>query len=225
MTLSALPCLAVNLLVFHNPASPPEFSHFFVQKGMWGIYLLIALAAFIKYVIPPLPGDLGLLVGIFYLGIKHGSWPVAILAVMIGGTLGAYLAYLGGGQFGSYFKNSRKLSAVVDRAKTIVSRWGVWALVANRFIPYIRIFLFPAAGMMRMRRRDVAISGLVGNFLFACVMVALGYSSGRKYHKLVALYSLYQGWVIFLAVLAFVILVTWFAGSRTLKPRLKSHKH
>jgi len=106
-----------------------------LDQGLFYVYPALAAAAFVKYVLPVLPGDAALLMGVFYVGLKGGSWGAGILLITLGGFCGALLAYLWGSRFGNLLHRGRRSSQVTCRVEGVLHRWGGWALLANRFVP------------------------------------------------------------------------------------------
>ena len=167
----------------------------FLDQGLWVVYLVLALAAFLKYTAPIVPGDTVLLAGIFLVGARNGSWLLAGVCVASGGTAGAWIAYLWGGRFGRLLLRGRRLRRAILKVESLLGRWGYWPLVLNRFIPYVRPAIFPAAGLLRMRGGPVALSALASNVLFGAFVVALGYSAGKRYARFLSLFRIYQVWL------------------------------
>ena len=176
-----------------NPVSNPDS---FAGGALWALYATLFAAAFAKYVLPFLPGDLVTLVALFAIGMRHGSWTVGAGAITAGGTLGAIVAFAWGAKAGGYFTSrSQKLRAVQARVERALQKWGFWPLLLNRFVPYVRPLLFPTAGALKMRPLPVAASALVGNLLFSLFLVGLAYTAGHRFSHLRDLYQLYQFWI------------------------------
>jgi membrane protein DedA with SNARE-associated domain len=165
------------------------------NETLWILYGVLALAAFVKYTIPILPGDLVLLVCVFFVGAKGGSGWISVGAITAGGTTGALLAFWWGRHFGNRFMRRPRFRRLTGRVETLLGRWGYWPLLLNRFVPYVRPALFPAAGMLRMKALPTQACALLGNALFGLFVVVLGHSAGRQWGQLVSLYHLYQLWL------------------------------
>lgn len=185
------------------------------HEALWILYAVITLAAFVKYVIPILPGDMVLLICVFLVGARGGSGWGSAGAIMTGGTAGALLAFSWGRRFGDRFMHRPRFMRLTGRVEAILGRWGYWPLLLNRFVPYVRPALFPAAGMLRMLPLPVALSALAGNALFGGFLVLLAHGAGRQWGTLSSAYHLYQAWLgllvfAFLSFLAFfLILGAW----------------
>lgn len=179
---------------------------------MWA-YLVMAFAACIKYLVPLVPGDAALLGSVFFVGVHHGSWLLAITLITAGGTVGALCAYLWGRRFGGLLLKNKKMAGVAEKVQALLGRWGVWPLVLNRFVPYVRTLFFPMAGLLRLPSWPVLLAAVAGNFLFAAFLAALGYSAGRGYGEIATLYHFYQVWLgaaVVVMLLGLFAYVLWF---------------
>jgi len=183
-----------------GPALP--FQETLLESGLLGVYALLALASFLKYTAPFLPGDAALLLGVFWVGAHDGSWGMAAASMVVGGTLGAMAAYAWGRRFGALLSKPHRLGAGVARVRRLLGRWGVWAIAANRFIPGARTLFLPVAGVLHMPAGPVALASTVSNVLFAGLLVGLGYTAGRRYEHVASLFYLVQGWVCVAAITA-----------------------
>ena len=172
----------------------------------------------IKYVLPFLPGDTLMLVALFWIGMKAGSWPIAIMAITAGGFLGAAIAFDWGIRAGKAGKKRiRGVGSVAVSVQPMLRRWGWWPLLFNRFVPYVRPFLFPAAGMLGMKRKTVYLCALGGNIMFGIGLAAIGYSAGRRYARLNSLYHAYQYWLAMLFLGMLVVFLCYFFFVRKTK--------
>lgn len=185
------------------------------QDSLWPIYAAILLAAFVKYLLPFLPGDMVLLVSTFWVGMRGGSWSISIAAVTLGGFAGACLAFLGGGRFGERILRGKHLGPLTAKVVAALNRWGFWPLLFNRFLPYVRPVLYPAAGMIGMPAWPVVLSAFFSNLFFGIFLVAVAHTAGRQFSRLQGLYELYQFWLGLLAIAFLATLAWWlFRGSK-----------
>ena len=164
-------------------------------QGLWPVYLSLLLFACLKYLVPIVPGDLALVAGLFWIGAKDGSWLAGIILITLGGTIGSLGAFAWGRAFGSVLLKRPRLRALVVRVEAMLGRWGAWPLLLNRFLPYVRVLLYPAAGMLRMRAGRVAAASAAGNLLFGIFLTAIAYTAGQRMDRLTSLYHLYQFWL------------------------------
>ncbi len=180
-----------------------------VQTGPFAPVVLL-VASFVEYVFPPFPGDTIVLLGAWY--AVHGalSWPTAFLAVTAGAVCGAVVdweigrvlhARIGPG-------SGRLLDAErLARFEASYRRWGAWLLVANRFLPGIRAFLFIAAGAAGIPLGRVVLLGALSAALWNVLLLAAGALVVRNLPELFALVAQYTHvtWIV-IAIVAGVLL-------------------
>jgi len=67
----------------------------------------------------------------------------------------------------------------VDKAHGYFERYGPKTIVIARFIPIVRTFANPVAGISRMSARSFAVFNLVGGLLWVVSVTMLGYILGK----------------------------------------------
>lgn len=174
-----------------------------LPQGLGFLYGALLLFAFLKYAVPVFPGDILQLACVFLVGARDGSGWLSAAAIAAGGTLGAWFAFWWGGRFGARFLRRPRFARPMRRVERLLGRWGYWPLLLNRFVPYVRPILFPAAGLFHMRPLPVAAAALGGNLLFGAFMVLLAHQAGRRWGDLSSMFHYYQLWL-GLLVLAFM---------------------
>lgn len=128
-----------------------------------------------------LPGD-SLLFAAGVVLAQHGAdrhaWAlsvVALLTAIIGNQLGYYFGRQTGIRFiarrGGKVLNQENL----DRAKEFLDRKGFFAIVAARWIPWIRTLAPPIAGAAGMNSRRFLLATTAGAILWVPPLVLLGY--------------------------------------------------
>ncbi|HVR73330.1 MAG TPA: VTT domain-containing protein [Planctomycetota bacterium] len=154
-------------------------------------YLLLGLAAFIEYIVPPFPGDAIALFGAFCVG-RHGwSAPLFVAAVSAGSCVGLTADYF----FGLWVASRdlawrekhprwRRFGRSIDRFDAAYRRWGPWLIAFNRFLPGLRAVFFVAAGMARMSYGKVLALGLLSAVAWNSLLLAAGLSLGKNWDSL-----------------------------------------
>lgn len=164
-----------------------DATHLISTYGLVGIVLIVfaetgLLLGFF------LPGDsLLFLAGFAAAGNLGGlSQPVAVvcLAVTAAAVLGAQTGHWIGWKAGPAIFNrpdSRLFKrANVERAEQAFARFGpAKAVVLARFIPVVRTFMNPVAGVLEMRPREFLVWNLVGGVLWGTGLTLLGYFLGN----------------------------------------------
>jgi membrane-associated protein len=135
-----------------------------------------------------LPGDTLLFAGGFAAagGIPHvhPHLGLLILAAAIGALAGAQTGFWIGRRAGPalFDRPNSKLfkRAYVDKAEIYFRRFGPGkAVVLARFVPIVRTFLNPLAGMLEMPARDFALWQVVGGLGWTVGVTLLGYFLGQ----------------------------------------------
>lgn len=198
---------------------------FFNHHGQDSFYLLalvITLASFLKYVVPPLPGDLTVLVISFILAVKHASLFPIIVGITAGGMAGAVVAYWFGLKHGDFLMKNRYFQSYNDRAEEPF-RKGAWFILSfNRFMPGVRPFIFPLAGIYKVKLELVLFSAVFSNFIFGVFIFSIASLAGKHFEDIKILYGLLGFWLEFtiLALVAGGVLL--FCKDRIMKFRRKA---
>ena len=167
--------------------------------------VVLLVASFVEYVFPPFPGDTIVLLGAWYAVQGVISWPAAFVAVTAGAVLGAAADwYIGRAIQARVEHGSGRLldHARLARFEASYRRWGDWLLLANRFLPGIRAFLFIAAGASGIPLRRVLLLGAISAALWNVMLLAVGALLVTNLPELVALLARYNraAWVVLAAV-------------------------
>jgi membrane-associated protein len=164
--------------------------HFLVDiKGLiqWGGMFLVCGIVFVEtglFVGFFLPGD-SLLVtaGIFAAaGHLHLGWLLSL--VWICAFAGDQLGYWIGRRAGpALFKRDDSVlfkKKHLERAREFYARYGGKTVILARFVPIIRTFASPVAGIARMDYRRFVTYDIFGGFLWVWGMILLGYFLGSS---------------------------------------------
>jgi membrane-associated protein len=128
-----------------------------------------------------LPGDsLLFAAGVLLAGHGHeaGAWALGGVATVVAVT-GNQVGYLVGRYTGTRMlarKDGRVLNrANLARATAFFERWGFWAIVVARWIPWIRTLAPMIAGAARMDNRRFITANAVGAMCWVPTLLLLGY--------------------------------------------------
>lgn len=140
---------------------------------------ILFLGSLAEYVFPPFPGDTLVVLGAWYAVNDMISWPVAFLAVTAGALAGAWLDYRVGAALGRGLEHGaeRRGPLTLERLHRVEEgyrRWGPWFLVANRFLPGIRAFLFVGAGAAGLPLGRVLLYGGISAAIWNGLLLLLG---------------------------------------------------
>lgn len=128
-----------------------------------------------------LPGDSLLLsagVVLAAQGRDVDAWMLALVATGLA-VAGNHVGYLIGRRTGLRML-ARKDGRVLNRrnlyrANRLLQRWGFWAVVVARWIPWVRTLAPLVAGAARMHRRAFALSTILGAAIWVPTLILLGY--------------------------------------------------
>jgi membrane-associated protein len=162
---------------------------------------ILFLASFVEHVFPPFPGDVLVVVGAWYVVHGHIPWPLALLAVTAGAVAGSL-----GRRLDARAARKGVLSAErLARFEAGYRRWGVLLLLANRFFPGVRAFIFVAAGACGIPLRTALFFGGLSAVVWAGLLLGAGALLARNADELVLLFDRYTeiAWIVLaLAALA-----------------------
>jgi len=105
--------------------------------------------------------------------------PGVFLAAVAGAQTGWWIGYRAGPALvrrpdSRFFKQE-----YVKRAEEFFEKRGLWAVVLARFVPIVRTFLNPMAGIARMPARTFFVANLLGALLWSVGVTLAGYVLGK----------------------------------------------
>ena len=146
------------------------------------VALLVFAAAAIEYVFPPFWGDTIMLTGCFLVGVDRADAAPVFAAAVLGSIVGALSAYGIGRRFGGaslrFLSRSRRARRLHQRAEAWQAAHGARILAFNRFLPGVRAFSLPLAGIARMPLRTVVVWSTVSNVAYCALLLGLGLAVG-----------------------------------------------
>ncbi len=161
------------------------------------VYLTLAMAALVEYVVPPFPGDTVALAGVF-LAATAGWSPLCVhLALTAGSIVGGLMAWFFGRWLAAHqqqwprFLQGPRTEEALAEVRRRFERHGPAYLVLNRFLPALRAFFFVGAGLSGTSALAVAIWGGVSAALWNGLLLAAGYLVGENWERLQGVYRLY----------------------------------
>jgi membrane-associated protein len=111
--------------------------------------------------------------------------PALLIGAPICAIAGAQLGHLLGARYGRrlFARPDSRLfkAAYVERAEHYLTRYGpAKAVVLARFIPVVRTFLNPVAGILHMPARQFLLWNIVGGVIWTDGVLLAGYLPARK---------------------------------------------
>jgi membrane protein DedA with SNARE-associated domain len=187
-----------------------EFLHTLEHGPQYWAYALVAAAAAVEYVFPPIPGDTVALFAVALAVRAQLHWVFVYLSM----TLGALLGGLGAWGFGLWLANNEDswpsflktpgATRALDAVRRGYEQHGGMYLVVNRFLPALRAFFFVGAGLSRMSAGPVIVFGGISAALWNALLMGLGYAVGNNWDVLRDLAERYAAATLILIVLAVI---------------------
>jgi len=158
---------------------------FVASHGMW-VYAILFAVIFVEtgvVVMPFLPGDSLLFLvgglaatGALDIGMALGvMFAAAVLGNQTNYTIGRWI-----GPRVFHWENSRWFNKEgFDKAHAFYEKYGGVALIAGRFMPFVRTFAPFVAGVTQMTRRRFTIYDVTGAALWIASVTLLGYGIGN----------------------------------------------
>ena len=138
------------------------------------VYAILALVIGVESIGVPLPGEVALVTaGLMAAGHVVSPWGVAagaIVGAVVGDSVGYFVGRRGGRPLLERLgrRYPRHLGAEqLARAERAMTRWGVWAVFAGRFVALLRMFAGPLAGALRMRYPAFLLANVSGGVVWA----------------------------------------------------------
>ena len=186
---------------------------------------ILFLGSLIEYVFPPFPGDTLVVLGAWYAVNGKISWPVAFVAVTAGAVVGAWIDYRIGVALGAALERGamRRGPITLEHVRRVeagYARFGAWFLLANRFLPGIRAFLFVGAGAARLPVGKVLLWGGISAAAWNALLLLVGAFLASNLSEFVGWLERYTAfaWVV-MAVIAVFLLARFAIAARRRKKR------
>ena len=184
-----------------------------------GIYTVLFVVAWGENVVPPIPGDIVVVVaGSFAALGLIGLVPTFAIATA-GSVLGFLSVYAVGRRLGEAVHDPARMRWIprgpVRAVEAWLSRWGMGVVAANRFLSGGRAVIGLLAGSSGLKGVPVALWATVSALAWNVVLVGGGYALGSRWERIVAVLRSY-GQVVtgLLVVTALVVALRWWRISR-----------
>jgi membrane-associated protein len=106
---------------------------------------------------------------------------VLIFIVFLAAFIGDQVGYVLGRKIGRpYFqrRNSKRMQNMLARSERFYEKYGWWSVVIARYIPWVRTFVPPIAGIVKMNYYKFLSANALGAFLWGVVITLAGFYSG-----------------------------------------------
>ena len=106
---------------------------------------------------------------------------VLISTVFLAAFIGDQVGYVLGRKIGRpYFqrRNSKRMQKMLTKSERFYEKYGWWSVVIARYIPWVRTFVPPIAGTVKMNYYKFLSANALGAFLWGVVITLAGFYSG-----------------------------------------------
>ncbi|MBT8470104.1 MAG: DedA family protein [Deltaproteobacteria bacterium] len=167
-----------------------EFLRTLEHGPAYWAYVLVAAAAAVEYVFPPIPGDTVALFAVALAIRAQLHWAFVYLAMTAGALLGGFAAWAFGVWLANHedawpaFLKTPGAMRALDAVRRGYARHGAMYLAANRFLPALRAFFFVGAGLSRMNAAPVLLYGGISAAVWNALLMGAGYAIGNNWDVL-----------------------------------------
>jgi membrane protein DedA with SNARE-associated domain len=197
-----------------------------ISRNIEYLVIIVTCYCFLEVVFPPLPGDTLLILS----GSLSGYAGINPLWVIVGAYLGTFTAsaflYGFGLRMEHKILHSPRFSALLDtktfvKLEKILNRYGIWFILASRFIPVVRSGIILAAGIVNLDKRQSLLALSASILASTSLFVLGGRFLGKRWEPMVAY------WHERLKLLLLLLLVVVIIGLLAVKINnyLKKHKN
>ena len=177
--------ISVNFLT-----SIPDYISLAVEKNSLIAYLTICLAMFLENIIPPIPSEIIMPLGGFFVYQQKLNFYILVFWGLLGTILGSLPWYYLGRlvnekRLSNFLEKKGKYLGVSSNDLTKSKRWfekyGVPLVFWGRLVPGIRTLISVPAGIELMPLRKFLIWTTFGSFIWVLLLTYAGYLFGENY--------------------------------------------
>jgi len=180
----------LSLLFLNLITSIPDLITKTVETNPYIAYLVISFAMFLENLIPPIPSEIIMPLGGFFVYKGDLNFYILIISGLIGTVVGALPWY-----FLGKLLNEKKLSNLIDKKGKFVGislkdldksrlwfdKYGVLLVFWGRLIPGIRTLISVPAGIELMPINKFLIWTSLGSLIWVIFLTSTGYLFGENY--------------------------------------------
>ena len=180
----------MNLIFVDFLTSIPDYISLAVEKNSTIAYLTICLAMFLENIIPPIPSEIIMPLGGFFVSQQKLNFYILVFWGLFGTILGSLPWYYLG-----RLVNEKRLSNFLDKrgkylgissndltkSKKWFDNYGVSLVFWGRLVPGIRTLISVPAGIELMPLRKFLIWTTLGSLIWVVLLTYAGYLFGENY--------------------------------------------
>ncbi len=203
-------------------SSLPELLSKFIENNPFNGYLAIIFAMFLENIIPPIPSELIMPLGGYYVSTGELNFNL----VVISGTIGSVIGGLPWYGLGRMFNEEKIEKLISDKGKWLgissnelrksrnwFDKYGVKLIFWGRLIPGVRTLISVPAGIELMPLRIFLIWTTLGSLLWVTFLTSAGFFMGENFRKIQDFVGYFSG---IIKPILFVLII-YFLSSRILK--------
>lgn len=188
------------------------------------IYAVLLAIAYGENVVPPIPGDVAVVVGGYLVGLGAIAFAPAVGVATLGGALGFMTMYAAGVWLGDAVEDPRRIrwipKGAVRAAKGWLRRWGYGVVAANRFLSGARSVIALLVGASELRAWPTALFATLSAAVWTGLLTYAGYAVGANWDVILGWLRTYGQAVTAVVVLVAVVLVgRWWWRRRFARTR------
>ena len=207
----------LDILFLNIITSIPEIISDSVKNNPNVAYLVICFAMFLENIIPPIPSEIIMPLGGFFVYQGNLNFYILVIFGLIGTVLGALPWYYLG-----KFLNEKKLANFVEskgkflgitskdlnKSKLWFDKYGVSLVFWGRLIPGIRTLISVPAGIELMPLKKFLLWTTLGSLIWVVLLSLSGYIFGENYRNIEIYIDNFKGFIkpLFIIILIFLIL-------------------
>ena len=180
----------MEILFLNIITSIPEIISESVKENVNLAYFVICFAMFLENIIPPIPSEIIMPLGGYFVYQGNLNFYILVIFGLIGTVLGGLPWYYLG-----RFLNEKKLASFVDskgkfigissrdlnKSKLWFDKYGVSLVFWGRLIPGIRTLISVPAGIELMPLKKFLVWTSLGSLIWVVLLTFLGYVLGENY--------------------------------------------
>ena len=180
----------MSLILGNFLTSIPDYISLAVEKNSLIAYLTICLAMFLENIIPPIPSEIIMPLGGFFVYQQKLNFYILVFWGLLGTILGSLPWYYLG-----RLVNEKRLSNFLEKkgkylgissndlikSKKWFERYGVSLVFWGRLVPGIRTLISVPAGIELMPLQKFLIWTAFGSFIWVVLLTYTGYLFGENY--------------------------------------------
>ena len=180
----------MSLIFINLLTSIPEYISKAVETNSTVAYLTICFAMFLENIIPPIPSEIIMPLGGFFVYQQKLNFFILIFSGVLGTILGSlpwyYLGRLVNEKKLSNFLDRKGkyigiTSADLDKSRRWFDKYGVSLVFWGRLVPGIRTLISVPAGIELMSLRTFLIWTTLGSLIWVTLLTYAGFLFGENY--------------------------------------------